>query len=163
MDQKSKAIVLSSFPDKRYFRLLYRGSECGYAAEAFHKRCDNRGPTLTICKSEYGKIFGLYTDIPWESTQNRQVRLNRNTFKFTMGVHRLEKFYVKPGCIEVVHTPKNIVTAVNFSIKDQCNLTVENQAKISQNDDCAAGLSEDDRANYLAGAPSFRVIEIEVF
>ena len=143
--------------------MLYRGSECGFSAEAFHKRCDNRGPTLTICKSEYGKVFGLYTDIPWESTQNRQVRFNQNTFKFRLTAHGLNKFYVKPGCTEVVHTLKNIVTAVNFSIRDQCNLTVENQAKISHNDDCAAGLTEDYKANYLAGAPSFRVIEIEVF
>ena len=46
--------------------LLFRGSKDGFKSAAFHKNCDNKGATLTIVKSEYGKIFGAFTYIPWE-------------------------------------------------------------------------------------------------
>lgn len=47
-------------------RLLYRASRDGFAAECFHSRCDNKGPTLTIVKS--GKnVFGGFTEQSWKS------------------------------------------------------------------------------------------------
>ena len=49
---------------RRRLRLLYRASRDGFAAECFHSRCDNNGPTVTIVKSgEY--IFGGFTEKSW--------------------------------------------------------------------------------------------------
>ena len=51
---------------QRQLRLLYRASRDGFAAECFHSRCDNNGPTVTIVKSgEY--IFGGFTEKSWTS------------------------------------------------------------------------------------------------
>ena len=51
---------------RRHLRLLYRASRDGFAAECFHSRCDNNGPTVTIVKSgEY--IFGGFTEQSWTS------------------------------------------------------------------------------------------------
>ena len=51
---------------RRHLRLLYRASRDGFAAECFHSRCDNNGPTVTIVKS--GKyIFGGFTEQSWTS------------------------------------------------------------------------------------------------
>ena len=51
---------------RRRLRLLYRASRDGFAAECFHSRCDNNGPTVTIVKSgEY--IFGGFTEQSWTS------------------------------------------------------------------------------------------------
>ena len=51
---------------RRRLRLLYRASRDGFAAECFHSRCDNNGPTVTIVKSgEY--IFGGFTEHSWTS------------------------------------------------------------------------------------------------
>ena len=51
---------------RRHLRLLYRASRDGFAAECFHSRCDNNGPTVTIVKSgEY--IFGGFTEHSWTS------------------------------------------------------------------------------------------------
>ena len=51
---------------RRHLRLLYRASRDGFAAECFHSRCDNKGPTVTIVKSgEY--IFGGFTEQSWTS------------------------------------------------------------------------------------------------
>lgn len=46
------------------WRLLFRASRDGFATDAFHSKCDNKGPTVTIVKS--GKnIFGGFTERPW--------------------------------------------------------------------------------------------------
>ena len=48
------------------WRLLFQGSRDGFAAEAFHLKCDNKGPTVTVVKSgEY--IFGGFTKVSWKS------------------------------------------------------------------------------------------------
>ena len=52
--------------DKGKWRLLFQASRDGFAAEAFHSKCDNKGLTVTIVKSgEY--IFGGFTEVSWTS------------------------------------------------------------------------------------------------
>ena len=48
------------------WRLLFRASRDGFAAETFHSKCDNKGPTVTIVKSG-NNIFGGFTEVPWTS------------------------------------------------------------------------------------------------
>ena len=48
-------------------KLLYRASENEYSASQFHKLCDGKGTTITIIESDFGNIFGGYTNIPWAS------------------------------------------------------------------------------------------------
>ena len=46
--------------------LLFRASRDGFAAAAFHFKCDNKGPTVTIVKSG-NNIFGGFTEVSWTS------------------------------------------------------------------------------------------------
>ena len=46
--------------------LLFRASQDGFTAQAFHARCDNKGPTVTIVKSG-NNIFGGFTENSWNS------------------------------------------------------------------------------------------------
>ena len=48
------------------WRLLFRASRDGFAASAFHSKCDNKGPTVTVVKSG-ANIFGGFTEQPWTS------------------------------------------------------------------------------------------------
>ena len=48
------------------WRLLFRASRDGFAASAFHTKCDNKGPTVTVAKSGVN-IFGGFTEKPWTS------------------------------------------------------------------------------------------------
>ena len=50
------------------FSLLYRGSQDGQKDEAFHSKCDNKGCTLTVIKTTWGKEFGGYSNTAWSST-----------------------------------------------------------------------------------------------
>ena len=49
------------------WRLLFRASGDGFAASAFHSKCDNKGPTITVVKSG-ANIFGGFTEKPWTNT-----------------------------------------------------------------------------------------------
>ena len=51
------------------WRLLFRASRDGFAASAFHSKCDNKGPTVTVVKSG-ANIFGGFTEKPWTSPRN---------------------------------------------------------------------------------------------
>ena len=63
--------------------LIYRGTRDGDSAETFHQKCDNKGPTLTICKEKNGIIFGGYTEANWDS-ERRQAKNDKNAFIFSI-------------------------------------------------------------------------------
>jgi hypothetical protein len=44
---------------------LYSSTRDGASAAAFHGKCDNQGPTLTLIKDTDGNVFGGYTAVSW--------------------------------------------------------------------------------------------------
>jgi hypothetical protein len=52
------------FPDGKKFELIYRATKHSFKSSVFHKKCDGKGPHVTLVKSKiYDKVFGGYTDI----------------------------------------------------------------------------------------------------
>ena len=50
---------------RSYWARCYRASVDTWSAPTFHRKCDAKGPTVSIVKvGSY--IFGGYTDIPWQ-------------------------------------------------------------------------------------------------
>jgi hypothetical protein len=48
--------------------LIYKATRDGFTSTAFHKYCDNQGPTMTIIQSKPGRyLFGGYTSASWSS------------------------------------------------------------------------------------------------
>jgi hypothetical protein len=69
---------------KYHFGLLLRGSIDGFSAEEFHKKCDNKGPTLVIMRiSGTDHIVGGYNPTSWQS-QSGWVT-TRDSFIFSLG------------------------------------------------------------------------------
>lgn len=48
--------------------LLWRGSQHGFTADEFHKRCDNQGRTLVLVRASNGSVFGGLSTAPWQSS-----------------------------------------------------------------------------------------------
>ena len=63
--------------------LLYRGTRDGMSGDAFHNKCNNKGPTISIIKNEKGYIFGGYTSIDWQGG-NATYRSAPDSFIFTL-------------------------------------------------------------------------------
>ncbi|GET04302.1 hypothetical protein GLOIN_2v1771022 [Rhizophagus clarus] len=56
---------------KYEFNRILCGSESGFTAANFHKKCDNQGPTLVVIKvKETREIIGGYNPISWRGLNN---------------------------------------------------------------------------------------------
>ena len=62
------SIVTSWLPCGSFFSLLFRASADGNSRDAFHRCCDNKGPTLVVARSET-YIFGGFTSKSWTSRE----------------------------------------------------------------------------------------------
>ncbi len=45
--------------------LIYKASRDGFKALDFHSKCDEKGPTICLIKSNLGKTFGGYSALSW--------------------------------------------------------------------------------------------------
>ena len=62
-------------------KLIYqRGNDMSYLN--FHQKCDNKGPTIVVCKSKNEK-FGGYANISWESLNNER-KFQNGPFIFSL-------------------------------------------------------------------------------
>jgi len=73
--------------ERKPFVLVYRGSRDGFSATAFHKQCDDKGPTVVVINSGNGNIFGGYTPLSWTSKNIDLIDETRSTFLFILKNH----------------------------------------------------------------------------
>ncbi|PRP85000.1 hypothetical protein PROFUN_07288 [Planoprotostelium fungivorum] len=76
--------------------LLYKATRHGFTAEDFHRKCDNRGPTVTLLRSRSGYLFGGINKWMWNP------KVAQKTMIFTLtNPHGIEPtFYpLKEECI----------------------------------------------------------------
>jgi len=69
------------------FKLAYCGSRDGFTAAAFHRLCDNRGPSVVVIQSTNGNIFGGYTPLPWKSDEKAYNDASNSSFIFILRNH----------------------------------------------------------------------------
>ena len=56
--------LIKWLPKNTEWDVCYRASRDGWAANIFHNRCNDKGPTITIIRAgQY--IFGEYTEASW--------------------------------------------------------------------------------------------------
>ena len=58
---------ISMFERLRSAELLYRLTDDGGTPQSFHSKCDNKGPTIMIVKTEDDRVFGGYNSTSWIS------------------------------------------------------------------------------------------------
>ena len=148
---------------KPTFKLLYRGSKDGYTSSSFHSKCDNKGPTVVVIKSHLGKIFGGFTDVAWDSTNNYKTTMN----SFLFSIDRKAKYEQKAG-----QTSNSIYAYSTYGptfggghdiyIADNCNSSTSCYSYFPYSYDCKE-YNNPSSSDWLAGAYNFKVDEIEVF
>ncbi|XP_013862748.1 interferon-induced protein 44 isoform X1 [Austrofundulus limnaeus] len=73
-------------------KLLYKASEHGFTGAAFHQRCDNHSPTVSVGYNVSGHVFGGYTAQPFSQT-GHYVN-DDQAFLFTFSGDQLLKYHV---------------------------------------------------------------------
>ena len=153
--------------------LLYRGSEHGFRAAAFHEKCGEAENTLTLVRTEFGKTIAAFTPYKWHSVPNYQFVSNPAGGSFILALDLKEKLIP-------VETTKLIcnnsgwgpgfggVNGYDMVIGDQCNNNNNSWAGCIFTYNTADRKYQNNQQAYaaLSGATNghkFRVAEYEVF
>eukprot|EP01083_Nonionella_stella_P049772 132588_1 len=63
---------------------IFSTEQQGFSAKKFHEVCDNKAKTLIIAESEYGNIFGGYTQVNWVPSKSGKFQTDANAFLFLL-------------------------------------------------------------------------------
>jgi hypothetical protein len=148
--------------------LLYRATTDGFEASSFHEKCDGKGNTITIIKTNGNYVFGGFTAAKWSSSR----RYTEDTKAFIFSVRRKGisckyKFMVKNENEAIYGHPNYGPTFGNedFVIKDKSNINISSYSSYS-NLGWAYHYPPENEDNYsfLAGSyDDWLTTEIEVY
>lgn len=61
-------VIEEGFQNSNYsLELLFKGSRDGFKSTDFNRLC-NKPNTLSVVESEFGKVFGGFTSLTWQTT-----------------------------------------------------------------------------------------------
>lgn len=146
---------------KRNFtlELLYRASRDGYSSENFHKKCDNKSPTLTLIKSKKAEqVFGGYTKQPWN--KSNMPAACKDTFVFS--VTKKQKFEIldDENAIFRSSVAGPVFGNGDIFICSDCNKKAESYSNLGVGFEAQ---NMDDSAVFFADEQFFLVDNVEVF
>ncbi|CAG8768375.1 12730_t:CDS:1, partial [Acaulospora morrowiae] len=84
IDKRETLYRFTNLPFK--FKLIYRASRDGFGIENFHKKCDEKGPTVVVIKAHNSeKIIGGYNPFKWGAGVEKEGYILRSrTFLFSL-------------------------------------------------------------------------------
>ena len=150
------------------FKLLYRASRDGFAADDFHAKCDNQPGTLTVIKTTSGCIFGGYTAVKWDKTS--AYTSDHKAFIFSLVNARSSPLLipVRVGDVDSIFCNEKYGPVFgggnDFRISDNSNANTESRSNLGFSFAFTLFPYESSEAcSFLAGHKFFQVIEVEVF
>ena len=86
-----------SYTSKQFYnmKLIYRATEDGDTAEAFHNKCDNIFPILILIKTDQHRRFGGFTQTFFESNEDMKSKPDGSAFIFSLD--KLKSYDVQEG------------------------------------------------------------------
>ena len=88
------AFINSLFSKKPFFNLIYSATRDGSYPEDFHRKCDNKGPTITLIKTNDNRKFGGYISKNRQyGNENEVSEKDKNAFIFT--INKRKKYNIK--------------------------------------------------------------------
>jgi len=160
--------VEESAGGKVRFELLWKGGQDGFGAAMFHSKCNGKGPTVTVIKSNNDKIFGGYTSESWGfGGSSGAYKQDATAFIYSL-TH-------KAKCATQKNTGYSIFDRSSFGplfgsgrdivISDNCNATTNNccESQRTNSPYSTYALPSGADNTFLAGSKNFTVKEIEVY
>ena len=162
---KSKIIYDEFFKQLNYwispkslkFTLIYSTSGNGDSANAFHKYCNGKGPTVTIVKGKNGHIFGGYVTVPFSS--DGQSHYDDKAFLFSLT--NMKKFPIKIKEQAVCHYGG---WGPYIGYKNNCDLAIFGGCLKNKDSYCKPKSYEFNRVDLIGTTDEkFEVEDYEVF
>jgi hypothetical protein len=149
--------------------LLYRGSRDGFAASAFHSKCDRCSNTVTIIETTKGYIFGGFTPLAWDSASGNKVDSSHRTFLFTVKNPHGNEARVFPmkadaGSLRAIYCNSSYGPIFgdnsDICVRENCNANEDNHVSLGGT---FANDTEIPGDQVFTGERYFTVKEIEIF
>ena len=171
MDKQNKLAIskLCEFPTDKKWKLQYRATRDGFSAQDFHNKCDGIENTFTVVKSEYGNIFGGFTEKAWDSSDKYYADPKAFIFSLVNKENKPFKVNCTNGADAIGCLPKFGPIFGNIQGDD---ISIDSDSNTNPSSWCYFGSSYK-HADYrkgtektkaiLAGSYLFQALEIEVF
>ena len=139
--------------------LIFKGTRDGFGAPKFHQLCDNKGPTLTVVKSDQNEIFGGFTKASWGSKPDGYTE---DASAFIYSVTMKQKCKVTKSADAIYCSPDRLVS---FGLYDIDMLTDSNlnMNSDSKPDKYITPQKNGVNSTISGGNTNFKSIEIEVY
>ncbi|KEJ82998.1 TLDc domain-containing protein [Oxytricha trifallax] len=172
VQKKSNSILKNYIKDwpLLQFKLLYQASADGFDVEIFHEKCDDQGPTVTFYLSDLGKVFGVNSSIIMQSDEEGIHKHDPELFVFQLDKQTIH--YSKKPETNTCHFDQYFNSPGNENEMEITNDGEEDEFKIlcnSKNFGLSFELPNEiqfgsiQAKNYLGGAESFNINEVEVY
>jgi len=97
-------------------KIFSASADSNWTAEAFHKICDGKGPSLTLIRTTEGKIFGGFTEVSFDSPKPLEpgfYKEDPNAFLFVCEPHWQVYPVVEPK--KAIFCDANIMVQFGYS------------------------------------------------
>jgi hypothetical protein len=148
--------------------LLYRASEDGFTAKAFHEKCDDFKKVLIIIKSDLNHVFGGYSAKGW-SPKNSGYSYDSDAVLYSHINKDAEPCVIKCSMPDyAIYYDSNFGPVFGAGM----DLLVANNSNETWDSSCRLGYSykhpfyddySEEAKSFLAGSHYFKIEEIEVF
>jgi hypothetical protein len=164
-DQIKDLITLCDISITKKYNLIYRASKDGFEASSFHLKCDKQPNTLIIIKSEYGNIFGGYTEQDWthDWKSDDKWKSDKNSFIFSLINKKNMPLKFKCldtakaiGCLSFNGPVFGFGPAFQISNNSNQNSKSSSNPQIYNDNLLEAKF-------FIAGSQNFKVLEIEAY
>ncbi len=158
--------IINMFDGKKinFSKLLFRASRDGFGVEKFHQLCDEKGPTVTLVKSQKGFYFGGFNTISWSSGFGEWKPAERS-FLFSLTHKTKHDIYQNPQ--KAVYLSKDYGPFFgggnDLYISTNCNQNESSYSNFGHTYKSPYQYKTNESKNYLAGSYNFRVEDYEVF
>ena len=145
----------------KQINLIYRASIDGDSCESFFNKCGNKGPTISVIKSNKGKIFGGYSKAEW-TDKSGMLRLYDNT-AFLYSLDKMEKYKIlKPELAICCNPGDNCIAYGNNGDNNGICLKPNFLKKVNleNHESKVYNVPED---FYLSGEKMFNIEDVEVY
>ena len=151
--------------EKVKFELLWKGSRDGFGASTFHTKCDGKGATLTVVKSEHDKVFGGYTSESWGFDSSGSGQYKHDPTAFIYSLTNKDKCSTQKNEYSIWDWsgcgPSSAVEVeTDIYICNNCNKIKDSYSYGNNTYQLPPGA---DANTYFAGSYEFLVKEIEVY
>jgi hypothetical protein len=161
----TKPTIFDEFEGNQ-LRLLSRGSRDGFGASDFHNKCDNKSNTVTIILTTKGFIFGGFSSLSWDSSNQWKVDSERKSFVFSVrNPHNIadRKFSLTNPTYTICcssSTRPTFGSGYVIYVADGCNNNTNNYTNLGGSNANDTGIAGN---QFFTGESNFTVKEIEVF